>query len=192
MRYTEARQIIAEAAMALQDILNEDIFDLESAKISRKKVSRANIKALKAGKHTSKAYKTANREYHKQQMRHQQMGSSDTMYHHDPKTGGFSKGETLPKGSAKGAVGDAGRIRGTKVSPEHKAALIGAAKKYGGVVASSQKGKYDRKKIQHADPLHRDAVVTGKPRKTRSGKTSGRVTAPNQMVKREKRHGFYY
>ena len=179
MRYTEAREIIAEAAMALQDILNEDIFDLESAKASRRKVNAAEKRSYDISSRSpnfAARRKAARNAYEKELKRHRKMGSSDTMYHHDPKTGGFRKGESLPKGSAKAAALDAERVRGTKVSPKHKKALVKAAKKHGGIVASSRK--------EHDGPaLHSDALVTGKPRKTESGKRSKRVAAPNQYVK---------
>jgi hypothetical protein len=178
--FTIIDALCEELGINVEDLLNEDVFDLESGKISRKRV-------LAARKGERKAEKKANTYFLPQEhparqaakdelKRHTEMGASDTIYKHDAATGGFKASGKLPKGSAQAAASQGQRFGGDKMTAAQASGLKRAAKKHGGLVASA--GWED----PEVDPMDMDTVVRRQP------KPGAAITKPSQNAREWGRH----
>ena len=169
-----------ELGIDVEDLLNEDVFDLQSGKISRKRVLAARSGERKAEK-KAKTYTLpqghpARQAAEDEMKRHTEMGASDTIYKHDAATGGFKASGELPKGSAQAAASQGQRFGGDRMSTTQARALRQAAKKHGGLVASAG---WDDPDI---DPLRMDTVVSAK------RKAGAAITKPSQNAREWGRH----
>lgn len=169
-----------ELGIDAEDLLNEDVFDLESGKISRKKVRDARKNEMKVARKANVPYldkgDPARQAAEVEQERHQEMGSSDTIYKHDPATGGFKASGKLPKGAAQAAVSQGQRFGGDRMTAAQASGLKRAAKKHGGLVASPN---WEDPEV---DPLDMDTVVSSKP------KPGAAVTKPSRYAREWGRH----
>ena len=156
-----------ELGIDVEELLSEDVFDLESAKVSRKRVKKARIAADKVRPYPMPGHPVRDA-MDAEEKRHKEMGSSDTIFKHNPVTGGFDGVGELPKGAAQAAAGQGQRhSSGSKMSKKQASGLRKAAKKHGGIVASA------RWEDPEVDPLDMDTVI---PKKRRTG---GSITKPS-------------
>lgn len=106
-----------------------------------------------------------------EEKRHTEMGSSDTIFKHNPETGGFDPVGELPKGSARAAAEQGQRFRGSKMTKKQASGLRQAAKRHGGIVASANWTDPD------VDPLAMDTVIPAERR------TGGSITRPSRNAR---------
>lgn len=169
-----------ELGINVEDLLNEDVFDLESGKISRKRVLAARKGERKAEKKEGTYFlpkeHPARQAAEDELKRHTEMGASDTIYTHDAPTGGFKAVGELPKGAAQAAASQGQRFSRDRMTDAQASGLRGAAEKHGGLVASA--GWED----PEVDPMDMDTVVRRKP------KPGAAVTKPSRYAREWGRH----